>query len=192
MKTYFSIFVLAMTVIVWGCNSKHEKTAEEIAATEDSLKNVKAEELAARKAKLRETREMKAEQRRTAMAEKAKASATYKDASGKVVYYKGEVDPVFAGGEQAMHKFLQDNLQYPESAQTKGVEGTVFVDFIVDSKGKVRDVIATETTWAEVDSTLVNEAVRVVSVMPAWVAGTKGGKPVDIAYSIPITFELEP
>ena len=192
MKIYFSIFVLLMTVMVWGCNpKKHEKTAEEIAATEDSLKQVKAAELAERKAKLREARDAKTAQRRSAIEEKAKASPTYKDASGKTVYYRVEVDPRYEGGEEAMMKYLQENLKYPESARSEGVEGTVYVDFVVDKKGKVRDVTATETTLAEVDSTLIAEAVRVVSTMPAWGAGTQGGKPVDVAYSIPITFELE-
>ena len=89
-----------------------------------------------------------------------------------------------------MRKYLRDNLKYPESAQDDGVEGTVFVDFVVDKKGAVTNVSATETTMTTVDSALVNEAVRVVSVMPAWTPGTQGGKPVDVAYSIPITFEL--
>jgi TonB family protein len=192
MKIYFSIFVLAMTVIVWGCNpKKHEKTAEEIAATEDSLKQVKATELAERKTRLREARDTKAAQRRTAIEEKSKTSPTYKDAAGNVVYYKVEVEPKYAGGEEAMTKYLQDNLKYPESARKEGLEGTVFVDFVIDKKGAVRDVTATETTLAQVDSALVAEAVRVVSAMPAWTAGTQSGKPADVGYSIPITFELE-
>jgi len=191
MRIYFSIFVLAMMVIVWGCNSKHEKTAEEIAATEDSVRQAKVAELAERKAKLKEVRDAKAAQRRAAIAEKAKTSPTYKDASGQVVYYKVEVDPKYTGGEEAMTKYLQDNLKYPESARSKGVEGTVFVDFIVDKKGVVKNAAATETTLAEVDSALIAEAVRVVSAMPKWDPGTQGGKPADVAYSIPITFELE-
>jgi TonB family protein len=190
MKTYFSIFVLAMTLVVWGCNPKHEKTAEEIAATEDSLEQVKATELAERKAKLREARETKAAQRRATWDEKAKATPSYKDASGKIVYYRAEVAPTYTGGEEAMTKYLQDNLKYPESARSEGVEGTVFVDFVVDKKGAVKEVTATETTLAQVDSALVTEAIRVVSAMPKWAAGTQGGKPVDVAYSIPITFEL--
>ena len=193
MKIYLSIFVLAVTLIASGCNpKKHEKTAEEIAATEDSLKQVQAAELAEAKAKIKEARDAKTAQRRAALEEKAKASPTYKDKEGKLVYYKVEVDPKYTGGEEAMTKYLQDNLKYPESARKEGVEGTVYVDFVVDKKGKVRDVTATETTLAEVDSALVTEAIRVVSAMPAWTAGTQGGKPADVAFSIPITFELNP
>lgn len=195
MKTYFSIFILAAMVAVWGCNSKKEKTAEEIAFTEDSLKRVeeerKAAELAEHKAQLKTARDAKAEQRRMAWDEKTKKSPSYKDKSGKTVYYKGETDPTYTGGEQAMVQYLRDNLKYPEAARSKGQEGTVWVDFVVDSKGKVREVSATESTWDQVDPELVNEAVRVVTEMPTWKAGTKGGKPVDIAYNVPITFELE-
>lgn len=194
MKTYFSIFILAVIFIAAGCG-KPEKTAEQIAAEtaakEDSIRNVAAQEVADRKAKLKEARDAKTAQRTAAWEEKAKTSPTFKDKSGKTVYYKGEVDPKYAGGEEAMTKYLQDNLKYPEDAKTKGIEGTVYVDFIVDKKGAVREVAATDFTLEQVDSTLVNEAVRVVSTMPAWVAGTKGGKPVDLAYSIPITFELQ-
>lgn len=193
MKKYISIFAIAISAIVWGCNSKPEKTAEQIAAAEtakeDSLKNAAATELANRKAMLKKARETKELERRTAMEEQVKASLTFKDASGKLVYRKSEVAPSYAGGDDAMAKYLSDNLKYPESAQRKGIEGTVFVDFIVDKKGKVREVVATETTLLEVDSTLVNEAIRVVSEMPAWVAGSQHGKPVDVAYSIPISFE---
>lgn len=195
MKTYISIFVIAMSLIVVGCNSKREKTAEEIKATEDSLQMVREDSLRAvvadRKAKLKEARDAKANQRRTVWEEKAKTSPTYKDKSGNVVYYKSEVDPSYTGGSEAMNQYLKDNLKYPETALNNRDEGTVFVEFVVDKKGKVRDVVAVESTWNQADSTLVNEAVRVVSGMPTWVAGTKGGKPVDVAYSIPITFELD-
>lgn len=192
MKTYISIFVLAAGFLVWECSpKKHEKTAEEIAATEDSLKAVEAAKTAERKAQLKAAREAKEQQRRAAWEEKSKAGATYKDAKGNIVYYKGEVDPTFNGGREEMFKYLNANLKYPDQALRNRDEGTVFVDFVVDKKGNVRDVVATESTWEKVDSTLVNEAVRVVSGMPTWVAGTQKGKPVDVAYSIPITFELD-
>jgi TonB family protein len=192
MKTYFSILVIAVSALVWECSpKKHEKTAEEIAATADSIKNVEAAKLADRKAKLKELRESKEQQRRSALAEKAKGSPTYKDANGNVVYYMGEVQPSYTGGNDEMFKYLNANLKYPEAAINNRDEGTVFVDFVVDKKGKVRDVIATESTWEKVDSTLVREAMRVVSEMPVWVAGTQKGKAVDVAYSIPITFELD-
>jgi len=195
MRTYFSIFVLATTLVVGGCSKKHEKTAEEnaqeIAAREDSAKQAQAAELTARRAKLKEARDAKTAQRRAAIEEKAKATPTYKDKAGKLVYYRAEVEPTYVGGEEALAKYLQDNLKYPESARKEGVEGTVWVDFVVDKKGTVREVTATETTLAEVDSALVAEAIRVVSTMPKWGPGTQGGKPVDVSYSIPITFELQ-
>lgn len=190
-----SIFLIAISALMWACNSKHEKTAEEVAAAEDSVKNAEAaakERAAAeRKAKLKEVRDAKEQQIRTAWEEKSKTARTYKDAKGNVVYYKGEVDPSFTGGRDAMMKYLRENLKYPESALNNRDEGTVWVDFVVDKKGKVKDVSAKESTWSQPDSTLVSEAVRVVSAMPAWQPGTQGKKPVDVAYTIPITFELD-
>ena len=132
----------------------------------------------------------KLKQRRLATIEKANASLTYKDASGKVIYNKAEVDPTYVGGDKEMMAYLRDNLTYPEIAQKNGVEGTVFVDFIVDKNGAIREVFATDVTNDEMDDSLRAEAIRVVTGMPNWVAGTQHGKAVEANYSVPITFQL--
>lgn len=70
------------------------------------------------------------------------------------------------------------------------MEGTVFVDFIVGAKGVIREVVATDVTNDEMDQSLKAEAIRVVTAMPNWVAGTQHGKAVDTSFSVPITFQL--
>ena len=102
------------------------------------------------------------------MIELAKTSPTFKDASGKVVYNKAEIDPSFVGGDKEMLKYLRANLKYPEAAQDNDIEGTVFVDFIVDQSGNVHEVIASHIVGELVELTLQEEAVRVVSSMPKW------------------------
>jgi protein TonB len=89
-----------------------------------------------------------------------------------------------------MSKYLRSNLKYPETARDKGIEGTVFVDFVVDEKGNVREVVASDVVGENVDQALKDESVRVVSAMPTWVAGQQHGKSVDASFSIPITFQL--
>ena len=148
------------------------------------------EDAAVKRAEIEKARVEKAEQRALAVAEKAKANLTYKDGSGKIVYNKAEIDPSFTGGEKEMRKYLRANLKYPEAARDNGVEGTVFVDFVVDETGKVREVVASDVVGENVDQALKDESVRVVTAMPNWVAGQQHGKNVDASFSIPIVFEI--
>lgn len=193
MRKTFQLFILLCSVIIWqSCGPKTETTENDIvmdSVSDGSLDDL-AEEAAAKHARIEEARAEKQEQRDLAVAEKAKTSPTYKDASGKVVYNKAEIDPSFTGGQKAMMTYLRDNLQYPKAAEDKGIEGTVFVNFIVDEKGNVREAAASDVIGDDTDQLLTNEAVRVVAGMPAWVAGRQHGKDVDVSFSIPITFEL--
>jgi TonB family protein len=193
MKKIFSILVLLLSFVVWqGCSPKNpEVTTESTDAAQAQADEIKkAEALAARKARRIEESAKKADERAKAAAEKAKLSLTFKDANGKTVYNKAEVDPTYTGGMDEMRKYLRDNLKYPTEARENGVEGTVFVDFVIDEKGKVREVVASDIVGEDVDFTLKEESVRVVASMPGWNAGLQHGKAVDTYFSIPITFEI--
>jgi TonB family protein len=176
-------------VLLQSCGPKAEENSDATEMEATSEANAQEARIAKRE-KIEAARVEKLEQRRLAAIEKAKTELTYKDASGKVIYNKAEIDPTFVGGDKAMMEYLRDNLTYPEEAQKNGVEGTVFVDFIVDEKGAIRGVTATDVTNDEMDQSLMEEAVRVVTAMPNWVAGTQRGKAVDASYSVPITFQL--
>lgn len=196
MKKVFSLFVLACSVtLMVSCNSKEKERAK---AKADSIAyvvkqdSIKAAERTARRERLAKSRAEKMEQRRLAWEESAKTTPTYKDASGKTVYRKSEVVPTYPGGEAAMVQYLKDNVKYPQDALDNGVEGTVFVEFVVDSKGKVRDAVAADAVGENVDQSLKDEALRLVTSMPTWVAGTNKGKAVDSYFSVPITFDIEP
>lgn len=191
MKKYSPLLLLVLSfALLQSCGRKTEETSDvnSIEATTDEVKD--QEDRATKRARIETARIEKMEQRRLAAIEKAKEAPTFKDASGKIVYNKAEIDPTFIGGEKAMMEYLRDNLTYPEDAQKSGIEGTVFVDFIVDEKGLVRQVTATDVVGDEINQSLKDEAVRVVTAMPAWVAGTQRGQAVDASYSIPITFQL--
>ncbi|MDZ7646165.1 MAG: energy transducer TonB [Cytophagales bacterium] len=107
-----------------------------------------------------------------------------------MVYYQTETAPSFVGGDKAMNQFLEDNLQYPVGAEFEDLEGTVFVDFIVSADGSVRDSEVTSYTYDNVDPAFSEEALRVVKMMPPWTPGRQNGAPVDVKFSIPITFLL--
>lgn len=181
------MFVLLFSFAVWqGCATEKKDSAKEKAALEVQ----KADSLAAKKARMVKLSAEIAEKRSLAAAERAKLSLTYKDAMGRVVYNKAEIDPSYAGGMDALNKYLRENLKYPAEARDSGVEGTVFVDFIINEKGWVREVIATDVAGEDVDRSLKEEAVRVVASMPGWNAGLQRGKAVDVSFSVPITFEI--
>lgn len=190
MKNILIIFACVAALTLTNCENKKEKEAAIAAAKADSTlaANTAVEE---RRAQIKREREELAERRRLAAEEKAKASATYKDAKGKTVYYTAEVMPVFRGSQDELEQYIQDNIHYPTSAEAEQLEGTVLVEFVVGADGVVRDVEAVETTSDAVKEKFSEEAARVVSTMPAWTAGTQGGKPVDVRVSLPITFQLE-
>jgi TonB family protein len=197
MKNILILFVsVSALVIGQSCAPKTDeakielKTAEQGQETAKMIKLKTADEIAATRANIAKASAEKEAQRKLAIAEKAKVTPTYKDASGKMVYYKVEVDPSYPGGFNELRKYLHDNLTYPEAAREKGYEGTVFVDFIVDEKGKIRDVVASDVVGEDVDISFKEESVRVVAAMEGWRAGRQNGKPVDAAFSIPITFQL--
>lgn len=99
-----------------------------------------------------------------------------------------QVQPEFPGGEDSLHSFLKDNLNYPDSARINHVQGRVYVGFKVDRTGKIINPIILSSA----SRMLEDEAIRVVKMMPDWKPGTAGGSPVDIQYILPIDFLTPP
>lgn len=186
MKKTINIFLLAITLSAFqACETKTEDNNE---TSETSSSN----KLAEARALSNKNRMELAEKRRVANEKLVATTPFYTHSSGIVVYNKAEVDPTFVGGNKAMEEYLRDNLVYPAEAQKKELEGTVFVDFMIATNGQVSDVNVINTTFSEsVDELFNTEAIRVVSEMPNWIAGTQHGDAVNVAYSIPITFLLQ-
>ncbi|RAJ10928.1 protein TonB [Chitinophaga skermanii] len=103
------------------------------------------------------------------------------------IYTFVEIMPSFPGGDQALHKFLNDKIVYPSMAAENGIEGTVFVTFVVDGDGNIKDF---KTTGAVRGGGLEEEALRVVKKMPKWNPGKQNGKPVNVQFNLPIRFRL--
>ncbi len=182
MKNTVNIFVIAIAAfIMQGCETKSNESNKQ--ETEASAVEEEPSALQKQMADLKE-------RRRIAFEALIKETPFYTNAEGVTVYNKAEVDPTYIGGNEAMHKYLAKNLVYPADAEEAGLEGTVYVDFLVANDGSVRNVKASNSTWENVDEQFNAEAVRVVSNMPNWVAGTQHGKAVYVAYSVPITFRL--
>ena len=97
-----------------------------------------------------------------------------------------EQQPEFQGGYEAMMNFIKKNMRYPASARRMGVDGTVYVSFVVSKDGSISEVKTIRGISADCDK----EAIRVVSMMPPWKPGKQNGKPVFVRFVLPIKFKL--
>ncbi len=122
--------------------------------------------------------------------EKQKTEAKYvpeqPDKNG--VYTRVENPPQYTGGDDARIKFLQSNIKYPEDALKVGIQGTVFVTFVIQSDGAVTHVKILRGIGGGCDE----EALRVVKMMPNWIPGMDNGKKVTVQFNLPIKFALAP
>ncbi len=103
-----------------------------------------------------------------------------------VIFTVVEDQPEFPGGEEARQRFLENNLRYPTMAREAGIQGTVFVTFVVETDGSVTDVRVLRGIGGGCDQ----EAVRVVEMMPRWEPGRQRGQPVRVQFNMPIRFRL--
>ena len=132
----------------------------------------------------------------------------------KTIYDKPEVKPEFPGGEAELYGWLAKNVKYPSEAIEYGVQGRIFVQFVVEKDGSISDVkiinvsdgraIVVTAYTAKDDSpeelekeneekglkALQDESIRVVKAMPKWKPGTNKDKPVRCFFRLPINFRL--
>jgi TonB family protein len=102
------------------------------------------------------------------------------------VFLVVEEMPEFPGGELALRKFIGETIQYPAEAKAKGIQGKVFVTFVVNSTGKVEKAKIARG----VDPLLDAEALRVVGALPTWKPGKQRGVAVSVSYTVPVSFAL--
>lgn len=103
------------------------------------------------------------------------------------VFFIVEKMPEFPGGNEALQRYIATSIRYPVIAQENGIQGRVFVSFVVNAKGQVVDVKVARG----IDSNLDREALRVVQQMPNWSPGEQRGKKVKVSYTVPINFVLQ-
>jgi len=103
------------------------------------------------------------------------------------VFFIVEDMPEFPGGEMALRAYIANAIKYPVIAQENGIQGKVYVTFVVGKDGKVSNA----TIARGVDPSIDKEALRVVNSLPAWKPGKQRGKPVNVSYTVPINFVLQ-
>lgn len=102
------------------------------------------------------------------------------------VYQIVEEMPQYPGGEQALLKYVSDNITYPQEAKDKEIQGRVFVSFVIEKDGSVNELKVMRGIGGGCDE----EAVRVIKGMPKWKPGKMKGEPVRVSYLMPINFKL--
>lgn len=105
----------------------------------------------------------------------------------ETVLQQAEVMPEFPGGQEAMMKYLAGEIKYPAEAKKNKEEGNVFVSFVIDKNGTVRNAEIKRGVSATIDA----EALRVVNAMPAWKPAENKGEKVSVQYVLPIAFRLD-
>jgi periplasmic protein TonB len=102
------------------------------------------------------------------------------------VYTRVDHMPDFPGGEIALTRYLAEKSRYPDIARDNGIQGRVLVQFVIDEKGRVTNVMLARSVHPALD----REALRVVSSLPIWTPGEQRGKKVKVTYTVPIYFRL--
>lgn len=95
--------------------------------------------------------------------------------------------PEFPGGTEALMKYINSSIKYPPIAQENGISGKVILQFVINQNGEVTNI----TVARGVDPSLDREAIRVVQAMPKWSPGKQRNRPVRVAYTLPINFQLQ-
>ncbi len=95
--------------------------------------------------------------------------------------------PSYPGGEAKMYEYLGKNIKYPQIARESGIQGRVFVNYVVEPDGSVSNVKVLRGIGGGCDE----EAMRVVKAMPKWKPGKQRGKAVRVSYTLPVVFKLQ-
>ena len=98
-----------------------------------------------------------------------------------------EISPEFPGGMEKCLEYIQTNIKYPKEAMELGIEGKVFVKFVVTKDGSITSVVVVKG----IDPLLDKEAKRLIQNMPKWSPGSNNGVPASCYFYLPVYFKLD-
>ncbi len=104
----------------------------------------------------------------------------------ETVFTVVEESAMFPGGQDELIKYLALNIQYPKQARVRGVEGLVYVSFVVEKDGSLTDI----KLLRDIGSGCGQEALRVVKEMPKWRPAKLKGETVRMQFNLPVKFTL--
>lgn len=109
------------------------------------------------------------------------------DDNGREVFDLVEDQPTPVGGMTEFYEYIAANMEYPTEARSKGIEGRVFIQFVVDKEGNLTNVKPVKGIGVGCDE----EAVRVIEKAAKWNPGKQRGETVNVRMILPITFKLD-
>ena len=104
-------------------------------------------------------------------------------ATNDTIYEEADISPEFPGGEQALTKYLQDNLKYPKDSIIQDMSIRLLISFVINKKGGTCNINILKHVNPEFDAM----AVKVITSMPKWKPAYVNGVPVNYRYTIPVT-----
>jgi TonB family protein len=204
-KLFGGIFLASTLIVIFACEQEQSTTSlsgatDQTATVEyagasltiggDSVAVEKLKELIAASGDLELAKNDDSEEKGVTVVgygKSAEADEEVKTIDGKPIFFIVEKMPEFPGGELELRKTIARAIKYPVKAQEEGIQGKVYVSFVVDSNGKVRHARVVRG----VSASLNKEAIRVISSLPDWNPGKQRGEAVNVSYTVPINFLLE-
>lgn len=114
----------------------------------------------------------------------AQTAETSRNTRSTYVYKSVEQMPIFPGGDAALMKYIDSHIQFPKDAADMDYQGKVIVQFVVTSTGEIGEVKVVRSVYKSLDE----EAIRLCKSLPKFIPGRQNGQPVDVWYTLPITF----
>ena len=116
----------------------------------------------------------------------SKAGASTQTSSNDKIFAEGDALPEFPGGQSGLLEYVRKEMNYPDEAKAKGIQGKVICRFVVNKEGEVQDAVVVRG----IDPALDKEAVRIINAMPQWKPAKVKGQAADVPYTIPIDFKI--
>lgn len=114
-------------------------------------------------------------------------TSTEEENSEDPLFMVVEVMPTYPGGHEALYAYIGEKLTYPEQSKREGIQGTVYIGFVIEKDGQVTNVEVARGVADDLDQA----ALEVIQSMPNWNPGTQRGKAVRVAFNLPIKFNLQ-
>lgn len=116
----------------------------------------------------------------------SKAGTSTQTSSNDKIFAEGDALPEFPGGQSGLLEYVRKEMNYPDEAKAKGIQGKVICRFVVNKEGEVQNVAVVRG----IDPALDKEAVRIINAMPQWKPAKVKGQAADVPYTIPIDFKI--
>ncbi|WP_422360533.1 energy transducer TonB [Reichenbachiella sp.] len=105
---------------------------------------------------------------------------------GDKIYSLADEQPTYPGGMSAFFKYIQSEMQYPDAAKAAGVEGRVFVEYVIEKDGSISSAKILKSLNGDCDK----EALRLIANSTKWNPGKIDGKAVRVKMALPLNFRL--